>query len=490
MEISDFATEILRHGNFSIYPVEPIVRHGNDVSIVECNDEKQMLRRTADQILEWQAQGHETIAVICRDAAEASMVSRELSGKVTLADSDLETAEFGSGVIVLPVEYTKGLEFDAVLLYHPSGESYPEEDQYVKLLYVAATRALHELAVIHMGDLTGLIANPVSQEKRMQSLEMEIKPKVKQYERKVYTANELQEQAAIEGHREKERRSYLGPKPIVVLPKKTGEEMAPGVPKKTEPERIVTPRSGKNVSPQVFFSVPDQGMLRPKGHSRVDSSIRWAKKTKKYIDLVGSYGVLRLIPIEESVIRIQFKRGQTADFEPGYWNYTAETPPVWSAKEGKQFYEITAGKTILRADKKTGALHFFDKKGTLLVAEKSILPRQLETDAPFSQTWNYFDWSKKEKLTAKGISRESMERMEQKARYISFGGKKMRMPLLLSSQGYGLGIAAEGAVMCCTIPMYGPYIYTEGMSQIDYYFIRGGKNDEILDLYKKISSAQ
>lgn len=33
VEISHFATDILRHGTFSIYPVEPIIRHGRDVEI-------------------------------------------------------------------------------------------------------------------------------------------------------------------------------------------------------------------------------------------------------------------------------------------------------------------------------------------------------------------------------------------------------------------------------------------------------------------------
>ena len=76
--------------------------------------------------------------------------------------------------MVLPVEYTKGLEFDAVLLYHPSEEHYPSEDAYVKLLYVAATRALHELAVVHTGDLTDLIGTKVSEEKRIHSLENQV----------------------------------------------------------------------------------------------------------------------------------------------------------------------------------------------------------------------------------------------------------------------------------------------------------------------------
>ena len=46
----------------------------------------------------------------------------------------------GAGVMVLPVAYTKGLEFDAVLLFDPSERKYPADDSHVKLLYVAATR--------------------------------------------------------------------------------------------------------------------------------------------------------------------------------------------------------------------------------------------------------------------------------------------------------------------------------------------------------------
>ncbi|MDE7045233.1 MAG: ATP-binding domain-containing protein, partial [Acetatifactor sp.] len=58
-------------------------------------------------------------------------------------------------------EYTKGLEFDAVLILNPTREEYPVDDGHARLLYVAATRALHELCVMHTGNLTGLIADPV-----------------------------------------------------------------------------------------------------------------------------------------------------------------------------------------------------------------------------------------------------------------------------------------------------------------------------------------
>ena len=120
------------------------------------DDEAALLAAGVQTIKTWQAQGYETIAVVCRDEAEAADTARKLKQYVPVVEEDLETAEFGEGVMVLPVAYTKGLEFDAVLLLDPTEEKYPENDGQVKLLYVAATRALHELAVRYTGELTGI----------------------------------------------------------------------------------------------------------------------------------------------------------------------------------------------------------------------------------------------------------------------------------------------------------------------------------------------
>lgn len=123
MEISDFANEILRHGDFAIYPVEPVLRHGTAVRKEAFDDEEALLAAGVQTIKTWQAQGYETIAVVCRDEAEAADTARKLKQYVPVVEEDLETAEFGEGVMVLPVAYTKGLEFDAVLLLDPTEEN-------------------------------------------------------------------------------------------------------------------------------------------------------------------------------------------------------------------------------------------------------------------------------------------------------------------------------------------------------------------------------
>ncbi|MDO4308732.1 MAG: DUF4968 domain-containing protein [Eubacteriales bacterium] len=507
VEISEFATEILRHGNFPVYPVEPIIRHGNAVRVTECRDEAAILQETVKMMKDWQKQGHETIAVICRDEKEASMVSKSLSEKLLLADSNLETAEFGSGVMVLPVEYTKGLEFDAVLLYHPSAKSYPAEDSYVKLLYVAATRALHELAVIHEGDLTDLIGQPVSVEKRMKSLDQEMPEEIRHEARAEITANEQKILDVQTGDKERELRNYFGPRPIVVqqMKKKSGSPEKPFKqktgetnPKQASEENLLKKKrnvreavrkplnSGPvNPSPHQFGTCPNTGLLRPKGFSRIDSSIRIVRKMKKYIDLTGRYGTLRLTPLEDGMIRVQFQKGGMAEFSSGCWNYEPDNPVSWTAKEGRNLVEVATGKIIVRIDKKTGSMSFFDKAGKLLLAERASLPRQIESGA-LLETWVHFDWQKNEKLFAKGILADNLEPVNQKARYISFGGRQLRMPLLVSGYGYGIGVAAEQTVMCCAIPMYGTYLYTDGMKQIDYYFLYGEDYGTILELYKKL----
>ena len=53
--------------------------------------------------------------------------------------------EIGEGVMVLPLKYTKGLEFDPVLIFNASEEDYPVEDGYVKQLYVMRKDMLEDL---------------------------------------------------------------------------------------------------------------------------------------------------------------------------------------------------------------------------------------------------------------------------------------------------------------------------------------------------------
>ena len=493
VEISDFANEILRHGDFAIYPVEPVLRHGTAVRKEAFDDEAALLAAGVQTIKTWQAQGYETIAVVCRDEAEAADTARKLKQYVPVVEEDLETAEFGEGVMVLPVEYTKGLEFDAVLLLDPTEEKYPENDGQVKLLYVAATRALHELAVLYTGELTGILAKEAPKGRHNQEFAMETLTKAKEYEKVSLTQKEAREENRAIGIQEMDERNSHGPKRIVIKPEQRpgmalgntsttgvqsakrpgGAGMVPGEAEKTE--RL-------NTSPYAFGAIPENELLRIKGHSKIKCAVKWAKKGKSAVEIASMYGILRITPITPEVIRISFVKGVTAKVQDTYWKPKADTAFPWSAKESKTAVLVETEKLRVMVEKKDGAVQFLTPDNKPILSEKHDEPRMIDG----GMTWTFFDWSGSEKLKAKGILSTEWLDLTAKARYVSFGGKQARMPLLVSNRGYGIAPAASRTALLCNVRTFGTYLHTAGDGQIDYYFILGKDREEIVKQYKEL----
>lgn len=159
VEISDFASRVLKKCTFKTYDVEPIIRHGKEVSLIKVSNEKQMVLDTVEIVKSIQESGYDTIAIICRTVEEMLQVKDLLKQHINIEhlQKDVETMTFQSGVMVLPIYMTKGLEFDAVIIWNPDYNSYQVSDGDAKLMYVAITRALHELHVVYSGNLSGLL---------------------------------------------------------------------------------------------------------------------------------------------------------------------------------------------------------------------------------------------------------------------------------------------------------------------------------------------
>ena len=543
VEISDFANEILRHGDFAIYPVEPVLRHGTAVQKEVFADEAALLAAGVQKIKAWQEQGYETIAVVCRDEAEAAATARKLKKYVPVVEEDLETAEFGEGVMVLPVAYTKGLEFDAVLLLDPTEEKYPENDGQVKLLYVAATRALHELAVLYTGKLTGILAKKAPKGRHNQEFAMETLTKAKEYEKVSLTQKETREENRAIGIQEMDERNSHGPKRIVIKPEQipgrapgntsttgtavmpksstgmrkaaaeTGKEIAAKTMQQRAPEGVSAVFAGAayrgktggkapgsrpatagiqsekaeqpehmNTSPYAFGAIPENELLRMKGHSKIKCAVKWAKKGKAAVEMASMYGILRITPITPEVIRISFVKGVTAKVQDTYWKPKADTSFPWSAKESKTAVLVETEKLRVMVEKKDGAVQFFTPDHKLVLSEKRDEPRMIDG----GMTWTFFEWSGSEKLKAKGILSTEWLDLTAKARYVSFGGKQARMPLVVSNRGYGIAAAASRTALLCNVRTFGTYLHTAGDGQIDYYFILGKDRDEIIKQYKEL----
>lgn len=149
IEISKCAEKVLEKASQGSYKIQPVIRHGQEVQ-VEIREEEALHGLLKTTVAKVQKQGFETIAVICREEEEAKNVRKILGIQE-------ETQDFHNGVMVLPVTLTKGLEFDAVILWKADGEHYGENPKEAKLLYVAITRALHQLYFLGDKPLSGLL---------------------------------------------------------------------------------------------------------------------------------------------------------------------------------------------------------------------------------------------------------------------------------------------------------------------------------------------
>lgn len=530
VEISEFATAILHHGSFSSYPVEPIIRHGDPVKVSECSDQKSLIKEAAHICRDWQEKGFDTIAVVCRNWEKADWAAEELRQHVEIMENDLEKAVFGTGIMVLPVEYTKGLEFDAVLILDPDRPDYPVDDGHAKLLYVAATRALHQLCILHTGNLTGLIADPLPESKTETKTETFDsaqnaasdhtahrqsagcgKDAVSNY-RQAAPAKRQGSGSSPEPEAKKAKplaKAGLGKRPEIVIRQpsekyrhnfgqisKAGPTAVSG-----QPAEAGTSDASSLSNFPAFGDFPPTEKLRPSGHSRPDLAVRWVTKQPDGLYLQSRYGILRISPVGSAIVRISFCKNGQPDSAAPMGIAVQRTEKFWMYRDSGSLAEVTTDELMIQADKSTGALRYLTRDKKLLTAERSPECRLMEKDGDGKhRAWLFFNWKKEERLYAfqpedapgqtaplkpnsapapgsAGIS------LRNSAKYIS-GSTNQNPPFLLSDQGYGIVLPAGYSAFCCDLSAYGSYLYTECGKQLDFYLIAGKRQETILNAYE------
>ncbi len=539
VEISEFAARILEHGSFTPYSAEPIIRHGDPVQVMKAENRSRLIEKCAEVCRGWQKKGLDTIAVICRNRREAAETAEELKSLIPLAESDLEKAVFGSGVMVLPVEFTKGLEFDAVLILDPTRETYSSDDGNAKLLYVAATRALHELCVLHEGDLTGLIADPVPQKKKGVVSQMEkttAPPKEKpaaagrtdgrpggqekkrisivrnDISRNDIPQNPVPERKQPSPVRQERPSAALRTKPSAslrpsasasnVTVRKPYESYAEAEKRGVRAEGTGQPAGGRLSGNRLngsrpsgsdpadsrlpggfpaFGDMPSADHLHPAGRPRTDLAVRWSAMNPDGLYLQSRYGILRLCPVGSAIVRVTFVKGSQMPKSVCSGIAVNRMEKNWKLRDMRTTVEFSGTELCLQVDKASGAVRYLSGEKKPLLAERSRDCRLIEDGGAQPRAWLYLDRAKGEKLYAPGMQGEKGISLNASARYISHGGAEL--PLLLSENGYGMLIASRKPVISCDIPLYGACLCAEGEQMLDFYFIAGKQQLTIMNAY-------
>lgn len=158
IEITENANAVLKHLNLN--QATPVIRHGAEVSIEESNNPTFKI----DKISKMLEKGYKTIAIICKDEKEVKKVYKELND-YNLDSKIISSTDtnYDGGLFVLTAAASKGLEFDGVIINNASANTYNEKSAIdMHLLYVACTRALHELNIAYNGKVISFFDTKVS----------------------------------------------------------------------------------------------------------------------------------------------------------------------------------------------------------------------------------------------------------------------------------------------------------------------------------------
>ena len=151
MEVADEVSE-----SIGMIHSDLVVRHGKEVDFTPL-EQQNIPSYIAGKIKEYKEKGYKTIAIISKTNLLSCYINDGLAElgvnipNITLND---DLSEDNNKVCTISNQLAKGLEFDAVIINNANENTYSSSSNLdMKLLYVAITRALHELDIVYSGEL-------------------------------------------------------------------------------------------------------------------------------------------------------------------------------------------------------------------------------------------------------------------------------------------------------------------------------------------------
>lgn len=138
LQISTFAQKILGK-----HIADNVNRNGDDVKFIKTNDCTSEIEKIIEEILSNKEKSQQSIAIICKTHSQIVKLQKESGIIKSFALFDSNSISSSKHIITTPAE-AKGVEFDCVIVPFVDEQTYKNELDK-NLLYVSATRALHNL---------------------------------------------------------------------------------------------------------------------------------------------------------------------------------------------------------------------------------------------------------------------------------------------------------------------------------------------------------
>ncbi|HDQ44803.1 MAG TPA: helicase [bacterium] len=152
-EITEFTKKIINKE-----AVEAIKRHGDPPETVKCENANDEMNKIQSIIKNFHQSDYNSMGIICKTQKQANHLYGLLKDSYQISLFNAASIVFGSGIAITTAYMAKGLEFDRVLVPEANEKNYNSEtDRH--MLYVACTRAMHQLYLTYTDPLSSFLKN-------------------------------------------------------------------------------------------------------------------------------------------------------------------------------------------------------------------------------------------------------------------------------------------------------------------------------------------
>ncbi|MEW5321278.1 3'-5' exonuclease [Geobacillus thermoleovorans] len=158
-QIMDLANRVLLNSHYDFPLVIPVNRPGDAPMIQKVESIGELYDEMAKSILSFVEKGYKKIAVLTASKQGAidtydQLKRRQIVQMEVITEGHQTLKE---KIVIIPFYLVKGLEFDAVILEDVSDETFRDETQHAKMLYMSITRAHHALHLFYRGTISPLL---------------------------------------------------------------------------------------------------------------------------------------------------------------------------------------------------------------------------------------------------------------------------------------------------------------------------------------------
>ncbi|MGM0835251.1 MAG: RNA polymerase recycling motor HelD [Bacillota bacterium] len=152
--IIEFTRRLVPNGEGII----PFERDGERPALKQLVNHEELHSCIASKVADLRRVGLDSIAIICKSAEESLRAYQSLSSIDEIKLLKSNSMEYEQGVVVVPSYLSKGIEFDAVIIYDASEHVYGDESLR-RVFYTACTRAMHQLQIYSVGEPSSFLRN-------------------------------------------------------------------------------------------------------------------------------------------------------------------------------------------------------------------------------------------------------------------------------------------------------------------------------------------